>query len=645
VAFPAPLLNLARRWRTAGLAFALVTIVAGTRWAVIDRFGSDLPAADQWDGEAWHTLLPWFEGDHFLAHLAAPHNEHRVILTKLQALAEVLLTGQWDARVQTAANAVLAALFISAFWLTVRRWTTPAGGVVLAGIAALAFSLPLAWENILGGFHSQQWWLIGLSALAILHWPFARPWSPRWWFGAVTAVLALGSMAPGFVAAGIVAILVADRWRRAEITVREATPTLALAGLVVAAGLVLRVEFPPHEPLKAGSVAEFLTHFLRSLQWPWRGQVWAGIVLWVPVVAIALRFLRSSGDSASRPARTLTALGAWTLLQLAATSYARGAGANYPAPRYVDTLAFGILVNAAALVWLVLPKDPPSPTPARGAQTWKLFAGVWALVFVAGLIPAAQRVLSTELPAARRFSRAAEDHLRGYLATNDPAELAGEEIPFPSVEGLVWRLSRPALRDRMPVSVRAPLLLDEGGTSAPAFTRNLVPQPRLKSGSRLGLSPATPPYGSHSTWGSFGRGGAAERGTWISASLRSPPGWLKFETAGHLGQPGVALELHDAQNGGLVGVVQPSRVPGDGWRAAYVRAPQRPFVVVARDEDSSRWLAFSAPVAMSTGSYAAWQLARHGLLVAWVGAFTGLLPTLLSAVAARQGAAAPDQPA
>jgi hypothetical protein len=633
VAFPAPLFNFARRWRAAGLALALVTLIAGARWAIIERFGSDLPAADQWDAEAVATLLPWFERDHFVAHLFTPHNEHRVVLTKLQALTEVLVVGQWDARVEAVANALLASLFVAAFWHNARRWTNAGGQIALAGAAALAFGLPLAWENILGGFHSQQWWLIGLSALALVHWPFAPTWSARWWFGAGAATLALGSMATGFVAAALAGVVAADRWRRRELPARDAVPTLLFAGAIGAAGLLLRVEFAPHAALRAGSAGEFLLHLGRSLQWPWRGAAWFGLLLWIPWLLVCARAGRRTTEVSTPAARTLAALGVWTLLQLAATSYARGAGADYPAPRYVDTLAFGLLVNATALAWLVRPA-PSEPAPLN-SRAHRFFAATWGVVFAGGLLLATSRVLSSELPPVRNFNRSAEEHLRVYLATNDPGELATEEIPFPSPEGLVWRLARPALRERLPVSVRPPLALAAGDPAGPAFSRNVASSRPLPSGRPEGLSPATPAYRAHPTWGSFGPGGPNERGIWISASLRANPGWLKFETAGHLGEPGVALELHDAQTGALVGSVRPSRVPGDSWRAAYVRAPRRPFVVVARDEDPRHWFAFSAPVEMSAGSYAAWQLARHGLLLAAIGVGVGLLPTLIVATSSR----------
>ena len=151
-------------------------------------------------------------------------------------------------------------------------------------------------------------------------------------------------------------------------------------------------------------------------------------------------------------------------------------------------------------------------------------------------------------------------------------------------------------------------------------------QPHSSIETRHGLSPATPPLGSHATWGSHDAGNSAGTGLWISAPLLSTlGGWLKIETAGQLGEPRSSLELHDAQTGVRLGSVRASRIPGDSWRAAYVRAPRRPFVIVARDADPMHWLAFSEPVEMSNLSFWAWQACRHGQLLTGVAATTALL--------------------
>src|SRR5471032_2136849 len=106
----------------AALSLSLFFLVVGAHWAALDKFGSDIPNWDQWDAEGLNLIAPWFEHDHFVQHLFQPHNEHRVVVTKLQNLALTLLDGQWDARLECVTNAALHAALAVAFWLVGRRW-------------------------------------------------------------------------------------------------------------------------------------------------------------------------------------------------------------------------------------------------------------------------------------------------------------------------------------------------------------------------------------------------------------------------------------------------------------------------------------------------------------------------------------------
>ncbi len=82
----------------AGLLVSLAAFVLGARWVAVNRFGSDLPQWDQWDAEGLHSLIPWSAHRFFLRELFLPHNEHRVVVTKLLNLGLTLANGQWDQR-------------------------------------------------------------------------------------------------------------------------------------------------------------------------------------------------------------------------------------------------------------------------------------------------------------------------------------------------------------------------------------------------------------------------------------------------------------------------------------------------------------------------------------------------------------------
>lgn len=603
-----------------GIAFTacLVLLVVGAKWATLDRFGSPMPDWDQWDAEAVELFIPWYENDHFTTHLFKPHNEHRVVLTKLQNLTLGVLNGQWDSRLEAGMNALLHAALAAGFWIVGRRWIAARWHALLFVVIAALFALPLAWQNVLGGFHSQQYWLLGLSFLAIVVMPFARTWSAAWWAGLISAILAIGSMGSGFLAAAVILVIVAWRLWTRESTLRHAWPTLLFTTAIVVFGFLTRHEVAWHAKLKATTAHDFFFSIIHSLQWPWRERNWAAAVLWIPWAMVVWRVAthRTASDE-MRPGQTIVGLGGWVLIQIVATAYARGAGADYPASRYMDTLAFGALVNALALGWLI-----GGGTQSLPWHVARYSVGLaWLATFGCGVHFLMSTIVRYELVDARKYYVKAEGHMSRYLGTNDPKALAFPDIPYPSAQELINRLARPSLRALMPLPIRTPLaLVPAATTSTEIFRENDARGSDVEHPPREGLSPATPPLDATKTWGSFTPGGGATAtGEWRSAPLPPPrAAWLKFELAGHAGLPGVALELRSAGTDELLATVAPTKVPGDTWRAAYVRTPREPFVVAARDADPARWLAFSGPTEMGALSYWAARTTKHGLLIVYL---------------------------
>lgn len=643
---------LSPRLLRAALAACLFALIVGAKWATFDRFGSPMPDWDQWDAEGGNLLIPWFERGPFLEKLFEPHNEHRVVLTKLQNLALTVATGQWDCRVEAAANAVLHAAFAAALWFAARRWVAARWHAALFALAFALFGLPMAWQNVLGGFHSQQYWLLATSVLAIVVLPYARRRSGAWWLGVLAALLALGSMGSGLFAAFAVLLVVGWRVIRRETPLRETWPTLLACAAFVVIGFATRTEVEYHAHMKVKTAHDFIFSILRSLEWPLRGHDWAGPLLWLPWALAAWRVFagaaapppRFTSALAAAPAThagpIIVALGGWTLLQIVATAYARGAGADYPASRYMDTLAFGAFANGLALAWLF----------SAAAVTPRLRLGCiaaavpWLGLMAFGVREVAERNLRWEMPDAKRYYVNAEANMRNYLATDDRRHLSGPDVPYPNVDDLVERLSHRSLRLLMPVPLRAPLTVVPADR-ATVFLENDARAADRKVPPHAGLPPALAPLEAAKTWGSFSPS-AAPTGTWRSAPIApSPLGWLKFETAGDLGRPGaaVSLALRDAQSGALLAEIAPGKVPGDTWRAAYVPAPRVPFVVEARDDSAAHWLAFSGPVEMGAPAYWAWRLTKNGLLIAWFSAGAAVLLAVAAWRAGREGSC-PEAP-
>ncbi|HVW21330.1 MAG TPA: hypothetical protein VHC86_08950 [Opitutaceae bacterium] len=626
--------------RLASLA-ALFALVLGCHWAVIDRYGSDLPNWDQWDAEAMLMLGPWINHTFSFATPFIPQNEHRVVLTKLLNLALTLANGQWDQRLEAVVNAVLPGA-IAVAWVVFaeaglgRRWR-PLAWVV----AAAAYAAPLSWQNVVSGFHSQQLFLVGLSFGAIGLLGVAEPWSRRWWLGAACGALALGSMATGFFAAPLGAAAAAGRrWRRGA---PLPWPTLGFGVLIAIAGWVGKAPQPGHEVLKAHGAGDFMLSVLRSLQWPIVDRdhpaavpAWAALPLWLPWLLLFARTLWRSEDGARGRAQwVLAALGGWVLLQVAATAYARGAGGDPPASRYVDTLVFGAVVNAVSAAWLI------GAFERRRKVAAACLGLAWAAAFGVGADGELSRNFHIEFPAVRAYYANCVRSVRNYLATGDENYLQPGSIPYPSADLLIDRLNIDGIRAWLPAGVRPPLALASApGSTGFWFHGTIPPQastflpPDLRRGPAA--APAAPVLENARVRGSYGPFGPAP-GSWTSQPARAARGWLEFETSGEIGPPGTRLELRDASDQRVLAEVRPSREPGESWRVARVPAPRGPFVVAASADGSGRWLAFGDPVEMAPLSYLAWWAGKKGLGLAWIAGAAGLLLLAAEIKAGRSG--------
>jgi hypothetical protein len=168
--------------------FALL-IFGGKLW-LISAAGSDLPTWDQWDAESETLFRPWLEGHLSVRDLFHPHNEHRLVTTKLYALGLLMANGQWDAFVETTANAAVHTVFAVLLLLLARRWLK---GIWLAGFGALLvllLTLPFSWENTLFGFQIQFYFL-ELFSLGYIWLAFESDrFGWRWGVGQACAVLA-----------------------------------------------------------------------------------------------------------------------------------------------------------------------------------------------------------------------------------------------------------------------------------------------------------------------------------------------------------------------------------------------------------------------------------------------------------------------
>lgn len=440
------------------IAAGLFLATWGARLFVIDRYGSDVPQTDQWYAEGERVLLPYQQGELRPSVFLEPHNEHRIACTRALLLSLFILNGQWDARLECVVNAaifsVLAALaFVWAQDVLPRWWQL----MWLVGLALFAVP-PIAWENVVHGFHSQQYFVLLFSLVSVALLLTSSPLSFRWHAGAGCALLAQLSMASGLLAPVAVALTLAVTVRSRQ-DWRDRRITICACLLLALLGLLAFFAVPGENQFKARGVVDYLLSMGRFLQWqyerlfPFRNNPWIVLLApleWLPWFWLSWEFARRPKSLAPK-AVVVVALGGWVLMHFAASSYSRGYGAPWVASRYVDTLVVGFAINALAL--LVKLATPVAQRVHRallvasiaGAATTTIGLGIHVVHF-----------FNDELPAHAEIVAARNEQLTAYLMSGDPAAFAQSKVAQFSVISLPEFLDQPEVRAILPASLQPP---------------------------------------------------------------------------------------------------------------------------------------------------------------------------------------------
>lgn len=574
----------ARRWLL--LAGFVLTIFGSKLWQ-IDTAGSDLPVLDQWDGELEHALRPWIEQRLTTADLTVPHNEHRIITARLYSIAVVALTGQWNGLTETTLNAAFHALSALLLLLGASRWLQHRWLTAFGGLLLLLFALPFSWENTLIGFQIPFYFLQIFSLAHVYFSLESERFSWRWVLGQLCALLALASMASGFLAAAaVLAALIHRAVYERRLTAQQWT-TAALAAGFIAVGWWAKVDVAGHAPLKAQSLANFCTSLLAVLAWP--GPAWLPWVF-APAAFVVVRAFRPATAKATDPC--LLGLLAWGLLQCAALAYSRGGG-TVLASRYFDLLSLNV-----ALGFLLLAVSLAGRLRIVCATCW-LSASAVALIFHAQV-----QWHQGALPLAA-FHQRQQSLVRQYLQTTDANVLRARtwpEIPHPNATILQQRLDVVSLQSILPVSVKRPIAL---GAGTPSQTLD-VP---------ASLHPSAWPV-------AFSSFGAVENEPFRWRSETQPAATaraLRFRVAGDLGPESRGLTLLVKSAQGEVRVI-PDFAPGNQWKTVTIMRPQGAWWIEATDAAPNAWFAFTEPVDLSLTTRAVEKLLKHHRIVLYGGA-------------------------
>lgn len=555
-----------------GLAIVFV------RWVLILRFGHDTPFWDQWDSEIALLYVPYVNGDLTLSQWFAPHNEHRILFSRLFNLTLFELNGrQFDNHVETYANVILYTLtLLLCAWPVVKRLT---GAALL-----LAFSMvfvigvvPYGWENLLCGFQNAFSFLTALSVGAFAAAALGRG---NLALGAalVLSFAALFTLGAGLAVAAVLIVVIALRWKSGEIPQRAALITMAIAAAIVAYGLWLAPSMA-QDPTTPRTVARVTGVLSSLLGWPLpQTPLLGALVVWWPCVVTLWRRLagRSRGDGLDL---YLLAICGWVVLQCLAIAYSRIDPPNTVASRYTDVLILGVFANLVLAIRLI---DPAIGIARRRVALAALL--VLTVIGGGGLAISAMRSVGAMF-AFHEITRETEINLHAYLSGQGAAAFADKHplyLSYPLPDRLITLLEDPVVRNMMPSSIRPPLATTI--ESCTGFEPN-------------GLFPTTPArseaYGSYGSY--VTNVGNPSVGRCTSATFVSNTQYLRFSVAGYLGKPGLSLRLVAGDRS--VDVIPPFEAR-ETWQPVVVAVPGSPMRWIATDENPEFWFAVTPPTEM-----------------------------------------------
>ncbi|MGA9032916.1 MAG: hypothetical protein WB402_10400 [Sulfuricaulis sp.] len=560
------------------LAFgAFAAMLFGIKLWLIGTYGDATPYWDQWDGEAANLYKPFLEGTLRWTDLFAPHNEHRIFITRLLALTLLTFNGIWNPLLQMVVNAVLHIVTlgfgIALLTRVIGRNHLPA----LLAFSLVLFGVPYAWENTLAGFQSQFYFVLLFGIACLWLTVTQHPLSARWWGGVVCAMLAFLSLASGIFALAAAAIIGLVFYVMGLRKTRKQLLAVAILAGLFLLGVVLTPSVAYHASLEAASFPQFLDALLAVLGWPISPSVFSALVRNLPAL-VFVGVILWKRPAANDRKWFLLALVVWSFGQAMSIAYGRAVG-NL-ASRYLDLFAIGILVNFACLISIA----------QEYICKWRRRTVIAVIVWtVTGLISLGLNAVSHipgELATKRDTGLAQETNTRNYLATGDFNYLKDKpflHIPYPNPERLASILASPTVRMILPTNISLPLTpTSVDSMPAGAFVAD-------------GYYPTTPKR-TGMTLGSYGAQGDAATGqATIRFEANKQTVLLAIPVAGYPLNNGIKLEIE--QNGQRKPVAI-KRNPKESWGMAYIKVDRGPFSIMLTDFSSRNtgWLAVGAPV-------------------------------------------------
>ncbi|WP_162951447.1 hypothetical protein [Mycobacterium paragordonae] len=431
--------------RKSSLLLAIACTVFGAKLIFISVLGSPMPLIDQWDAEAANLYAPYLHGSLSFGDLFAPHNEHRLFLTRLLTLLHLELAGEWNPRLEMILSALVHTAFIALIAALLMPLVAPRRRILFACFTATVFALPLGYENMLLGFNFHFYLTLLFGVLSLHFFASATAFSPRWFGGLATAVLSYLAFSSG-VATILAAAILAGLQLARGVRSRRGLEYVGL-GVVAATAVVMIAWIASASTGSQTTAWSFIQGFLLLA-----GPTVIGVLLiQVPVIWYC-RHTLTIGPPASDRSWLAVGIAGWVAIQLAIVAYGRGTAVG---GRYIDLL---LPVYPVALIAIFTLAQVAVNSRFRNYATKGV--AVWLFTVAASLIALGYYGFTLHAIDWNKSAHQQMDSVKAYLSTHDAKYLdrkAGSDlvdISYPNPPRLAHILDNPDVREILPPEIR-----------------------------------------------------------------------------------------------------------------------------------------------------------------------------------------------
>ena len=151
------------------LITGITLIGLGSKWNMIEKYGSTVHYHDAWGGDATQGIIPYLENKLSIKDLFwEPHCEHRIGITRLCSIIITLMNGQWDNKVKTSLFALVHILFFILIIIKYRSVLIEKYAWMLPLIVIFCVTCPSSFENTLNSFQIQ-FYVNLITSFTIIH--------------------------------------------------------------------------------------------------------------------------------------------------------------------------------------------------------------------------------------------------------------------------------------------------------------------------------------------------------------------------------------------------------------------------------------------------------------------------------------------